>query len=267
MDAAIHREPAPRRRDRVVGGGGGFGNPPHESQAGARWIRQFTSQAGGGATARVWRFAAAGRSPGQPRDADLLPFLQWRCNDQEHCHDNSPRSADQDSAGRRRAAAIMNALASSFREVVLLPGTFYINSTITLPENCTLRGCGAATRAHPATGITGAMFAFTTPGNNFTIRDLQIDGSTISATPDQLAERRVGQPREQRELNQPWRADGRRHPPTDGDRSPERLPASGATRAGEPAQPVNWVNILVKSSEAWLISEHCDSELALPAHG
>lgn len=82
-----------------------------------------------------------------------------------------------DTSGASDTSAIMGALASSYHEVVLLPGTFYINSTITLPPDSTLRGCGTATKVKPANGVTGAMFAFTSSEYNFTIRDLQIDGS------------------------------------------------------------------------------------------
>jgi hypothetical protein len=90
-----------------------------------------------------------------------------------------------DTTGAADVAAIRNVLASSLSEVVLLPGTFYLNSTITLPADTTLRGCGPATKVQPAPGITGAMFAFAPSEFNFTICDLQIDGgsSTIADNP------------------------------------------------------------------------------------
>jgi hypothetical protein len=87
-----------------------------------------------------------------------------------------------DTTGAADAATISQAL-SSFTEVVLQPGTFYINATITIPGNSTLRGCGTATSVQPAAGISGPMFVFAAGAFNMTARDFQVTGpSTITSS-------------------------------------------------------------------------------------
>ncbi len=88
-----------------------------------------------------------------------------------------------DTTGATDAVAISSAFSSGYGEVVLLPGTFYINSTITIPGDCTLSGSGTCTILRPAAGITGPMIEFS--GYNTMARDVQVDGggSTTSSNP------------------------------------------------------------------------------------
>jgi hypothetical protein len=91
-----------------------------------------------------------------------------------------------DTSGADDYAAIAAGLTGG-TAVVLLPGTFYINQTLTIPGDCSLFGCGPATGLVPAaTGFTGsAMIEFAANSYNFMVKDLAITGpsGTTSSNP------------------------------------------------------------------------------------
>jgi hypothetical protein len=97
----------------------------------------------------------------------------------------------KDTTGNQDYAAISAALQGG-TAVMLLPGTFYINQTITVPGDATLMGCG------PASGLVAvaqdtasntfggtAMIEFAAGAYNFMVKDMAVGGAsnTTSSNP------------------------------------------------------------------------------------
>jgi hypothetical protein len=84
----------------------------------------------------------------------------------------------QDQTGAADSSAINAAFSRGYAEVVLLPGTYYLGTPVTVPNDRTLSGCGTGTILVPAKGISGAMVQF--GGYNTMVRDLQVFGGSES---------------------------------------------------------------------------------------
>jgi hypothetical protein len=92
----------------------------------------------------------------------------------------------RDQTGAADSSAITAAFSRGYGEVILLPGTYFLGSPVTIPDDRTLSGCGTGTILVPAKGISGAMVQF--GGSNTMVRDLQVFGGSETTSDNPVAD-------------------------------------------------------------------------------